>query len=827
MTGDGTLSDQELCLALMHADTEGAVIELLDAHGYWSDPAAWRFIGDTDSNFNTIGNQQSDPVAALAEKFVNSIDSRLTNACLEANVDPKGYDAPQTMREAVARFFENAPNPKADHVGRMADWGDAKIREEARLLTLAATGERKHKPCLTIADVGEGQTPDGVPITFMSLDKRNKVDIHFVQGKFNMGGTGALYSCGQKKIQLLVTRRNPELLRDGASVRDGQWSFTVTRLESIGGRTPVFTYLAPVSVGAGRDGGVLAFTADSMPILPEASKTERGAYVRHAAHGALIKLYEYDVNQRSNLVFTRQGLRQKLETRLPELALPVGIFECRPFQGAEGQSFFTPARGTATRLDQEKNEDQLEFPPIGDLLNLNGCDIVMKVYAFKRKPGQKARDGFLADYAQGGGVLYVVNGQTHAQAGSDFFRRTNVGLDYLRNDLLVVVDCSGVDEVTRADLFMNSRDRNRVTASWKQLERMVERSLKANGTLEALAIRRREEAIRARTDDDKALVDLIGAVLKASPDLAKVLLGGARLPSPFPKEGTGPKRPAKDFVGKQFPTFFHFEKHRPNEDRKRGAEVGRDLRVAFTTDARDDYFWRRSDRGSMTVTLTWNDETTEVSAANLALRSGTARWTTDLPDGVRVGDVLTYDFDVTDPLRDEPFHNRLQVEIMPRNERQSGSDRRRRNKANSGDGDNNSEAGLGLPEVQPVHRGDPEWDSLEFDDASALAIRRRPGVDGGGSYDFFYNAENDSLLRAQKARPIDADLERERFRCALVLVGLALIRQVDGAKAATPSDERAEPIDLEALVDTATRALAPVLLPLVEVVGTLSLPPTD
>lgn len=816
------MNDQEFCLALLEADTEEEVLELLDSLGHWDDPSVWRYIGDDDANWSTIGNQQSDSIPALAEKFINAIDASLLNACLEAGIDPKGPDAPRTMREAVARFFEHAPNPAADHVGRIANWLDAEIREHARRLTLAATGKRGHAPSLSIADTGEGQTPDMVPETFMSLHKRNKVDIPFVQGKFNMGGTGALYFCGQRKLQLLVTRRNPALLGN-AGDRDLEWGFTVTRREPTGGRTSVCTYLAPLDAQQRpRRGNVLSFAADTMPLLPEASRDVRSAYHRELTHGSLVKLYEYDFSPRSNIVFTRRGLRQKLETSLPELALPIGVFECRQYHGAEGGSYFTPARGTVTRLEQEKAEDQLEFPPLGALLSLNGHNIFLKVFAFRRRPEQKKRDGFLADYAQGAGVLYTVNGQTHTQVGNDFFRRQAVDLDYLKNDLLVTVDCSALDEIAREDLFMNSRDRNRVTPQWKQLERMVERFLKQNEQLQQLAIRRREEAIRDRTEDNQALADLLGRVLQASPDLAKILLGGARLPAPFPKPGIGTKRRAKEFKGKRFPTFFHFEKHQSGEEHKRRAELGRELRVAFVTDAQDDYFWRSGERGSMRVTLTDNDRSVEVSSASLSLASGLARWTCELPEGARTGDILIYEFEVTDPLREKPFRNRLTVEVVPRTDRPSRPGPKRK-RANAGEGDDSGDGGLSLPDVLPVERVD--WGEFGFDEGSALLVRRRSAAgDNGGGRDFFYNVDNESLLRAQKANPGDAELTRERFRCALVLVGLALIQQVEGSgKPQVPKD--GDPVDSEELVSITTRALAPVLLPLVEFVGTLSVTP--
>lgn len=828
MNGGAGTGNEALCRALMETHSEEDVVTLLTDCGYWNDPAVWRYIGDSDSNWSTIGNQQGDPIAALAEKFINAIDSYLMNLCYEAGIDPKGPEAPRSLREAVATFVEEAPNPHADHTGRVANWLDPEIRRVARQITLAATETKGAQPSLSVVDVGEGQSPDDVPDTFMSLNKRNKMDIPFVQGKFNMGGTGALYFCGTRKVQLLVTRRNPAFAAAGG--RSGEWGFTVTRREPTGARSSVFTYLAPEGAGeAPRRGQILSFARDTMPLLPEASKDTREAYAREVEHGSLVKLYEYDFSPKSNIVFTRRGLRQKIETFLPELALPVGVFECRKgkgFAGDDARSYFTPARGTATRLSQEKSEARLEFPPIGAVLNLNGADIILNVYAFKRTPGQQKRDGFLADYAQGSGVLYTVNGQTHTQVRKEFFTRSAVGLDYLKDDLLVTVDCTGVDEITREDLFMNSRDRNRVTPRWRELERLVEKTLKNNKVLSDLSIRRREEAIREKTEDNRALADLIGRVLEASPDLAKVLLGGARLPSPFPKPGTGAKSKGEKFVGKQFPTYFHFDKHKAGEEYKRTAEVGRDLRVTFQTDAQDDYFTRTSERGYMRVRVTFGDVSVEVDGASLNLRDGLARWTGPLPAQAALADVLTYDFEVVDPLATESFKNRLTVEVRARTERPSNPSTKRKRK-NDGDGNDDGEGGLNLPEVTPVGRGDAAWEDMDFTERTALVVRRIPSVgDGVETFDFYYNVENDSLLRAQKAAPADADLTRERFRCALVLVGLALIQESSAKKKTEEVDDEQE-VDIEALVVSTTRALAPVLLPLVEFVGTLSAAPEE
>lgn len=799
----------------MAAETENEVVRTLEDHGYWHDDSAWRYLGDKDTNWSTIGNQQSDPIAALAEKVVNSIDARLMNECLRLGIDPAGHDAPDSMRAAIAVFFEDSPNPSAPHVGRMADWTDAKIREEARRLTLSASGHTmKDRPNITIADVGEGQSPGRVPDTFMSLDKRNKVDIHFVQGKYNMGGTGALFACGDRKMQLVVTRRNPELV-DPAEARSLEWSFTVTRLEETGGRSPVFTYLAPLgSDHAPRRGDVASFPAETMPILPDEKDGVARLLGRAVPYGSFVKLYEYECSPRSNIVFSRAGLRGKLETQLPELALPVGVYETRGRSSGRSSSF-TTARGVVNRVEQEKTREQLELPPIGGLMTLNGHRLKATCYAFNRSDG-KARDGFLAYYAVGGGVLYTVNGQAHARSGSEFFRRSRVDLDYLRDDLLVVVDCSGVDEMTRAHLFMNSRDRHRATPTWARLEAMVEDFLHDCSPLRDLANRRREEAIRARTENDAVLSDLLGRVLSSSPDLAKLLLGGARLPSPFPRPGSVNRVRGSEFVGKRIPTFFHFRKGREGEEKVRRAEMSRDIRVDFATDAVDDYFVRAADAGTMEVSVETDGGARSTPSGFLSLRSGVARWAGALPENAAVGDEFVYRFVVSDPVREGAFENQLRVQVVARSERKGGRGGDDGGRGNRGSNGRESDGGLALPHVTAVREGDDLWATLGFEPETGLFVRHA-SEEAGGGFDFFFNADNVHLLRAQKERPADADLLRERFKCTLVLVGLALLQPTD----AQDGDESGRAEDQE-LVGRVTRALAPVVLPITDYVGSLA-----
>src|ERR1700683_2562054 len=104
--------NKKLCLDLLRVDTEDEVMDLLERAGLWSGPV-WRLYGDRENNFSTIGNQQSRPDAALVEKLVNSEDARLTNECLVRGISPEATNAPQTIRQAVAAFFEEKSNQQS------------------------------------------------------------------------------------------------------------------------------------------------------------------------------------------------------------------------------------------------------------------------------------------------------------------------------------------------------------------------------------------------------------------------------------------------------------------------------------------------------------------------------------------------------------------------------------------------------------------------------------------------------------------------------------------------------------------------------------------
>jgi hypothetical protein len=811
---------------LLHADTEEDVIKVLKNAGYWDDPSIWRDYGDLEGNFATIGNQQSRPEAALVEKIVNSVDARLMNACFEAGIDPASGQAPPDIWAAVNQFFPGSG-------GSLRDWASAARRTEAANITLAATG-LKRRPCITIADRGEGQTPAKVPDTFMSLTRSNKLRIPFVQGKFNMGGTGVLKFCGEHRLQLLITKRNPSILTQAekADPDASCWSVTMTRRqrpqEGVGQvRNSVFTYLAPLGADEKPGGGgVLRFSAQSLPLMPQYDQP----YSREIEYGSVVKLYNYDMKGFTSHILMKGELLYRLEALLPEIALPVNLHECRDFAGVKEKSFVTPLAGLIVRLDEGKGGNIEEGFPDSVPFRVRTERMVAKIYAFK--------DGRASTYTTNEGVIFSINGQTHGVLPKSLFSRNKVRLGRLSDSLLVMVDCSEISVDAREDLFMNSRDRLSQHELRKDIEAEIEEILSRHPKLKQLANTRAEREIGKRLADSKPLEQVLNSILKSSPTLAALFRAGQRLGNPFSRKhgeqedskngksrgGGGGREPGdQPFVGKKHPTYFRFHQKRDGEMLERNCEVGRRCRVTLETDVENEYFMRTSNRGWYEVEAV---ETTEGKHEGLnpqnsmLLHDGLAHWSIVLPEDIEVGEALTLQLTVGDDTLNDSFINIARLTVKPQSEHPHGSSGKRRSSTMGGGSD--QPAGIEMPRVVEVKEGD--WPTYGFEKTSACKIIQ----ENDGSYTFYINIDNLYLRHEMKYSKDDPSLLEAKFKYGNVLVGLALI-QDDRQTGKTPnaSEERAEAgsagrIPVESRVLDTTRALGPFMVPMINYLGSLS-----
>lgn len=817
---------KQLCLALLHADTEVQVIELLHNNGFWDDPNLWRYYGDREDNFSIIGNQQSRPEAALVEKVINSVDAVLMDECWLRGVHPESQNAPKSIHEAVALYFAGDAN-KSDTLGHLENWGDQKRTEVSRLITVTATGPRaasngSANPSFTIADAGEGQTPLSMPSTLLSLDKKNKLRIQFVQGKFNMGGTGVLQFCGHHNLQLVVSRRNPHILQGQLHTSDGRWGFTIVRRENPppGQKSSVYTYLAPVEAQQNpRKGHVLSFKAERFPIFPEGQKP----YAREAEWGTAIKLYEYNATGFRSMMFRKDGLLSRLDVLLPEVALPIRLHECRDYKGHPG-SFETTLGGLTVRLEDNKAENLEEGFPTTCQFMTRGEPMDARIYAFRK--------GKAETYRKNEGIIFTVNGQTHAHLPLSFFSRTSVGMGRLDDSILVMVDCSNLSGRAREDLFMNSRDRLRSGDLRDAIERELEILIRDHQGLRALREKRRREEVESKLDDSKPLEKALELILKSSPTLLQLFSAGARLSNPFKtKEVTTADKPYK---GKYHPTYFKFQKLDYGQKLERSAAINMRARITFETDVVNDYFSRLQNKGVFTLNIISNGKADKVQDYSLNLQNGKATLSVRLPEDSSVGDVLEYESKVADATVVEPFVNRFILSVTPAQQIPPGGKGKPWPPTNKAGRSRELPTGLTLPDINEVYESGWSNRKRKFDQYSALEIVQEeasdaetPGNDGVAVYSFWVNMDNIYFKSECKSSKEDTEILKARWIYGLVLIGMALIQADAKAEKEAESDKQKSEVEEEAMtleeqVFQTSAALSPVLLPLVESLGSLT-----
>lgn len=808
-----------MCLALLGADSEAEVIDILNKRGLWGKEEYWRYYGDEEDNFSTAGNQASRPEAALVEKVVNSVDAVLMGACWLKGMSPESVAAPRSIYEAVALYFWGDAS-KQDTLGHVRYWPTQKRTEVSKLVTIAATGDRSN-PSFTITDAGEGQTPNKMPITLLDLSHKNKLRVHFVQGKFNMGSTGVFQFCGKNNLQLILTRRNPKILNhDTSDPSYNQWGFTIVRRENpiYGRKSSVYTYLAPLGVDSRpHHGDVLRFDSANMPIFPEG----RNPYGRNSEWGTAIRLYEYEATGFRTNMMLRDGLLSRLDLLLPDIALPIRLYECRDYGGFDERSFETTLSGLSVRLEDNKAQNLEEGFPTASPLTALGESMTVKIYAFKKDRAQT--------YRKNEGIIFTVNGQTHANLSQSFFSRTKVGMSRLDESILAMVDCTNLSGRAREDLFMNSRDRLRSGELRNEIERELEILIKDHAGLRALREKRRSEEIQEKIADSRPLEEAVKLILKSSPSLSALFLIGTRLSNPF--KSTMVTTDEVPYKGRIHPTYFKFQKLDYGQILHHITPMNMRCRITFETDVVNDYFDRPQNCGKFTLFTETDGKILIARTYNLNLQNGKATLNIRLPQDCALGETLKYISKVEDDTLLSPFTNIFEVKVgQPQEVRPSKPIKGGKTPSHRPGHEREVPIGLQLPVVNPVHEKDWGKRKHKFDQYSALEIIQELATDEDNEgnqavYSFWVNMDNIYLKTEKKYSKSSPEIIDARYAVGLTLIGLSLIQSVtQSEKSSEGSAEKSSNGDepnLEEQVYKTTQAIAPVLLPLINSLGSL------
>lgn len=773
---------KNLALSVAKAETEKDVVQILRKFDLWTDESLWKNVDESSGNWSTIGNQQSTPDTALVEKIINSVDAVMMRECLRRGVKPDSKDAPKSIAEAQKEYF-GIYNGKLSSI-------DANTRSKiAENIFLITTGN-KDSPSYSIVDLGEGHSPDFFLNTFLSLNKGNKSKIQFVQGKFGMGGTGVFrFGSPEHNLQLIISKRDSEIKNN--EEKSNKWGVTVVRRIPPTGqmRSSIFTYLAP-------EGKILSFDSDSLPLLPD--NNLRG-YRNPLDYGTFMKIYEYQIGTGRLRSDATRHLHNRLSLLMPDIALPIKIADIR-FE----KSPIKILAGLSVRLDEDKRENLEDgFPGSGEI-TVERQKMDYSIYAFKA--------GKRDTYAGNEGIIFTVNGQTHGSLTKSFFEKKTVGMSYLSDSILVIINCSKIDRSMQEKLFMNSRDRLAGGPLQNEIESKLEDVIKNHEGLRALRERRRREDVENKLQDSKPLVDVLENIIKKSPSLSSLFMQGIRIKNPFKfakvMEG-------KSFKGKDFPTYFKLAKEYSKEKPKICA-INKGFRVQYETDANNDYFNRDREPGELTLKING----IPIKDYSLNLWNGFATLNIGMPQDVKVGDRLFFQTEVIDSTRTESFSSEFCIEVDKPQENQGGGKGGRKEPLGRKIGKKRQGPSyINIPNAIEIRRD--KWDKHKFDEKSALRV-----VDAGEEtgYDFFINMDNVYLkMEIKEDVKIDPKLLEARFKYGMVLLGISLL----------DFDEKRKDVDKEALQNDSTsiyekislfsRAISPTLLPMIASLGDLEI----
>ena len=570
---------EDLFWAFYDAKNEDEIDKIIDQYPDTFGSGNWKPLGGNESNYGVVENQQSNPIAALVEKLTNSVDAILMRKCLELEIDPKSQNAPNSIDAAIERFFPEHKN---------WDLSDSlKVQAEDIQVVADSNPRDTANTSLIIYDNGEGQHPHRFEDTFLSLLRGNKNEIHFVQGKYNMGGSGAIVFCGKERYQLIASKRY---------TNDGKFGFTLMRrhpLTKEEAKSKKNTWYEYLSI----DGQIPSFDIDELDL---------GLLNRNFVTGTIIKLYSYDTKGNRNI---RRDMARSLNEFLYEPALPIYMVE-KKSRYPKDVVLEAPIFGLKRQLVESDYVQDTFSEVVQDKLM---GEMKVTVHVFKnRANGRSAKDTktyVQREYFKNNMVvLFSMNGQVHGHYTTEFITRT-LKYNLLRDSLLIHVDCTKMDFSFRTELFMASRDRLKQGEESNHLRNELAKSLRS-GQLSDI-YKQRKDSISVDGGEDNTLLQNFAENLPMNNDLRSLLSQTFKLESedkPKKKKKSKPIKPKDvekkvEFNPKRYPTFFNLDINKNGDTAVIRIPLGGSKTVQFDSDVESQYFDRVEDPGDMQIAV--------------------------------------------------------------------------------------------------------------------------------------------------------------------------------------------------------------------------------
>ncbi|TXN36316.1 hypothetical protein FVB32_16160 [Flagellimonas hymeniacidonis] len=489
------------------------------------------------------------------------------------------------MEEAIKLFY-----PKNN-------WDLTEFRKkQAEEIQIIADGKgprspRKQYPTSVIVyDNGEGQHPDKFESTFLSLVSGNKNNIHFVQGKYNMGGSGAIVFCGKKRYQLIASKRY---------TNDGDFGFTLIRehpkRETDKSKETWYEFL------------LINSKIPSFPI----EQLELGLENRKFKTGTIIKMYSYQFPK--GYSGFAQDLNQSINEFLFHPALPI-LTKDTAERYPNNKVLTNDLYGLNRRLLSEE-QDYLDDKFSNEFEDAIIGKMKISCFVFKTKVRdfdlKRTKEIIQNRYFKNSmSVIFSLNGQVHGHYTSEFITRS-LKLNLLRHHLLIHVDCTEMEYNFRKELFMASRDRLKDGEETQYLRSYIATQLsKKDGRLADIEKQRRQGVDIDTSSNTNDLLKKFTKNLPLDSDLMKLLSQTFKLD--LKKKEKNPKKEKilskkekeeAPFDPQRYPSQFKLNRKNDGKTEVASIPLNGEKTIKFSTDVENDYFDRIDDPGELKISI--------------------------------------------------------------------------------------------------------------------------------------------------------------------------------------------------------------------------------
>lgn len=427
----------------------------------------------------------TDPGKGIVERITNGID-----AVLELEHDRhNGIPECRSPREAAISWLN--VSSKGLH-----ELSPARRRELASSVIVTITeGDDKTHRTIQVVDSGTGLTPEEMPSTILSLGESNKVQKLYLAGAFGQGGSSTFACC---KYSLICSRSYSNPAKVG---------FTIVYYQDL----PPDKY---------KHGMYVYLTLDNKLFEAEISLDEfpKGTSVKH---------FGYDVTE-YKYSFGPQSVYGLLQRALFDPIIPILLED-------KVSKFNRVIKGSRNALNGAVDDPAERGPSIQHNVPLYHVSLgdfgsIGLEYWLLEESEKEKYEPSKAYVDNRKPILLTVNGQTHAEFSGILIKSKNHGdLGYLRNRLIIHVDCNNLTPLAKRNLFSSSREDVRKGHISNLIEEEIIKALKSDDQLKIFNDEAKSLTLR-KTDleSEETIKTEVAKVLRFHGFSATIAVGGGK-----------------------------------------------------------------------------------------------------------------------------------------------------------------------------------------------------------------------------------------------------------------------------------------------------------